>query len=329
MRSLDEVVGTNPGAVLDLIRLRARERDPAEPVAPRRKLALVVEGGGMRGVLSAGSLLAVDLLGFRSAFDEIYAASAGAVNAAYFTSGQGGLGITVYFDSINNRTFFNPYRPWKIIDVAYVYDHIVSVVKKLDEDAIRRARTRLYLSVTDAISGCNVLIEANTAADPIPQILKASSALPILYNRTVRLSTGLYVDGGITDPMPIRRAIDRGCTDILVLTTKVGTHVNVPLTPVQRLILAGAIGVRYPELGTACRQAHTAANLNRRLASGEDKAAGVNIATIGPSATELIVDRITMDRRTLVRGASLLANKTCRIFGEPATPITEAFKAFG
>ena len=59
----------------------------------------------MRGVLSAGSLLGVDLLEFRDYFDAVYAVSAGSVNAAYFLSGQGIEGITVYFDDISSRRF--------------------------------------------------------------------------------------------------------------------------------------------------------------------------------------------------------------------------------
>src|SRR5207244_13520104 len=81
------LAGTHRRRVIDLIleRAAAAGRNPPDP---SRKLGLVIEGGGMRGVISAGSLLALDLLGFREIFDEIYAASAGGVNAAYFLSGQ-------------------------------------------------------------------------------------------------------------------------------------------------------------------------------------------------------------------------------------------------
>src|SRR5215471_7011063 len=47
------------------------------------KLGLVVEGGGMRGVVSGGSLIAMERVGLSSVFDEVYGESAGAINACY------------------------------------------------------------------------------------------------------------------------------------------------------------------------------------------------------------------------------------------------------
>src|SRR5207249_2082981 len=146
--------GTHPRRGIDLILERASSAAGPQPDRSR-KLALIIEGGGMRGVVSAGSLLALDLLGFREVFDEIYATSAGAVNAAYFLSGQGKLGMTIYFDDIANRRFINPWRLLKIVDVDYAYDRVISLHKPLDDVAIRASRVRFLLSVTDARSGLN------------------------------------------------------------------------------------------------------------------------------------------------------------------------------
>ena len=53
-----------------------------------RRIALVIEGGGMRGVVSAGMTAAIEQLGFTECFDEIHGASAGAFNAAFLIAGQ-------------------------------------------------------------------------------------------------------------------------------------------------------------------------------------------------------------------------------------------------
>lgn len=319
------LAGTRPASVIELLRDR-RARGAAATRA--RRLALVVEGGGMRGVLSAGSLLAIDELGFRGCFDAVFASSAGGVNAAYFLSGQGRLGITVYFDSINNRRFFNPWRPWKIVDVAYVYDEIVASVKRLDEDALRAGGPEFYLSVTDARTGANVVIDVKRAPDPVHRVLKASSALPILYNRCVRLSNGLYVDGGISDPMPIRRAIESGCTDVLILSTRPIDHVNPDLTAMQQLILRAAVGLHRPRLAAACRLAHTRANTSRDLASGREQVPDVNVASIAPSPDESMVDRLTMDRNVLIGGARLMATRACEALGEDPAALEAVFGTF-
>ena len=63
-----------------------RRREGSRPGARRdgRRVALVIEGGGMRGVVSAGMTAAIEQLGLRDAFDEVHGASAGAFNANVF-----------------------------------------------------------------------------------------------------------------------------------------------------------------------------------------------------------------------------------------------------
>ena len=51
-------------------------------------MGLVVQGGGMRGVVSGGGLTALHDLGMRDLFDATYGSSAGAMNLTYFLAGQ-------------------------------------------------------------------------------------------------------------------------------------------------------------------------------------------------------------------------------------------------
>ena len=73
--------------------LAARARAGSQP--GRRddgfRVALAVEGGGMRGTVSAGMALALDELGLVTAFDAVYGASAGAITAAWLLSRPDGL----------------------------------------------------------------------------------------------------------------------------------------------------------------------------------------------------------------------------------------------
>ena len=52
------------------------------------KIGLAIEGGGMRGAVSAGAAAAISLLGLSDAFDSVYGSSAGALIAAFFVSKQ-------------------------------------------------------------------------------------------------------------------------------------------------------------------------------------------------------------------------------------------------
>jgi predicted patatin/cPLA2 family phospholipase len=316
--------GHNPNAVIQLIGRRIDEGPFAG--GEDRRLALIVEGGGMRGVLSAGSLFALDVLGCRNVFDDVYAASAGGVNAAYFLSGQGELGISVYFDDISSLRFANPLRFWKIFDVDYVYDHIVQIVKPLDEAAVRSSRSNLYLGVTDIRSGRNELVDVKASEHSIARILKASSAIPVLYNRTVALGEQRYVDGGLSDLLPIAQAAARGCTDILVLSTRLAGRVSRQPPLWERAIFYAMMGWVHHEVNRAYATNHDRTRQSRAYADGVDQLAGVNIATICPTPHELIVGRVTLSRATLLEGATRMGTRTASILGRPAGPVEHAFR---
>src|SRR5581483_4629326 len=72
-----------------------------------RRVALVIEGGGMRGVVSAGMTAAIEQLGLRDSFDEVHGASAGAFNAAFFIAGQASYLTALYPHGFGDPTFVN------------------------------------------------------------------------------------------------------------------------------------------------------------------------------------------------------------------------------
>ena len=75
-------------AVAELLRRRAAgERDDGA------RLALAIEGGGMRGAVSAGMAIAIDELGLTDAFEAVYGASAGALNGVWLLSGNPSDGL--------------------------------------------------------------------------------------------------------------------------------------------------------------------------------------------------------------------------------------------
>src|SRR6185436_13642937 len=65
---------------------------------PGARVALVIEGGGMRGAVSGGMALALDELGLAQAFDAAYGSSAGTLNAMWLVSGRVRDGIPTWID---------------------------------------------------------------------------------------------------------------------------------------------------------------------------------------------------------------------------------------
>ncbi|UCE64428.1 MAG: patatin-like phospholipase family protein, partial [Nitrospirota bacterium] len=90
----------------------------------KEKIGLVVQGGGMRAVYSMGALAALEEMGFGQCFDHVAGSSAGALNGAYFITGQAGFGVETYVNHLTHRNFVNPFRVKKVMDIDYLVDHI-------------------------------------------------------------------------------------------------------------------------------------------------------------------------------------------------------------
>src|SRR2546425_13217613 len=120
------IFGVNPTGTIALLKERARCLRQGSTPVDGRKVGLIVEGGAMRGVISCAALQALEELGMTAVFDEVYAASAGAVNAAYFLAGQAAYATSIYYQKINNTRFIR--RMWhrKLVDIDDLFDSIIA-----------------------------------------------------------------------------------------------------------------------------------------------------------------------------------------------------------
>ncbi|UCD62513.1 MAG: patatin-like phospholipase family protein [Candidatus Zixiibacteriota bacterium] len=206
------------------IMLRAKERDTGNLEPNHIKTALVVQGGTLRSVASCGSAAALNQLGLTNAFDTVYGASSGAVNAAYFLTEQAALGVTVYTEDVNNRRFLNFLRLKKMMDLEFFFDEIVQDRKLHNFSALKKHPTELKIITADLETAETVWLSSKDDTINIYDALKAGCALPIVYGRGVRIGNHLYVDGFMKEPMPILTPIESDYTDILVLMTQ---HISV------------------------------------------------------------------------------------------------------
>jgi predicted patatin/cPLA2 family phospholipase len=297
-----------------------------QAVANGNRVALVVEGGGMRGAISAGALLALYYLGYSSKLTAIYSVSAGAVNASFLVSGQGDTGIRVYFDHMNNRHFFNPLRLWKIVDIDFIYDEVVPKRMMLNDDSIRASQTALYIGVTNCNTGKQEFFNARDSPVPISRLLKASCALPVLYNRPVPLDGAIYLDGGIEQSLAINRAIDDGFTDIICAYTRPFGYRSSAPSMTDRAVFSGMLGQRFPRLYSSFLGAYRRNNEARSLSEGVVES-GVNILLLAPDRPE-VVSRLTLNRDVLIGSAKSMATNVAKVFGHDVAPISTQFSKF-
>lgn len=321
---LDEVVlhGVNPQGVIDIIKARRARGSQCDEISDGRKLALVIEGGALRAISSAGGAYVLAELGLSDVFDEVYATSAGVMNASYFISGQPLLGISVYFENCTSRKFINPFRFWKILDVDYIFDQVVPIEKPLDVARVLGTRTRLYVAVIDSSSGEAFVVDTKKTRTPLVQVLKAANAIPVYYNRTVAVDGRPCIDGGIGIPFPLAQALENGCTDVLVLSTKPVSYVSQQPSWKNRMIFNMIFAQGNEVMSRVFNDRHLRSREARNLALGRlATPQNVSIATVCTEGIENI-DRLTTNRTVLYDAAVSYGRKVLRIFGEDANSWT-------
>src|SRR6266498_2774957 len=103
------------------------------------KVGLAVEGGGLRGVVSAAMLVALEDLGYADAFDEIYTCSSGALNGAYFVARKTWFPLSIYFDDLTTGEFLSfgrALRGQTPMNLDFVFDEVLARRKPLDYETI-------------------------------------------------------------------------------------------------------------------------------------------------------------------------------------------------
>jgi predicted patatin/cPLA2 family phospholipase len=308
------VYGTDPDRVIDAIRHRALRQVTCRNAAEGRRLGLVIEGGGMRGSASAGGALALAHLGLSGLFDDVYATSAGVMNAAYYLSRQEDIGISIYFDDLATRAFYNPWRCWKVLDVDYVMEDVVKRRKRLDLDRLRLSPSRFHVSMLDRSTGEGIVVDTGLAKESTYTVLHAALSVPVLYNRAVMVAGRPCMDGGLAIPFPLRHAIADGCTDILVLLSHPVAYVE-PEYALWQDILFRTMCARGSAGTWRTYRDHVKVSAQYRdLAIGRTPPpAGVSIATVCTEPP--YVASLTMDRAALMKASAAFGRRTLAALG--------------
>jgi predicted patatin/cPLA2 family phospholipase len=181
------------------------------------KIALVIEGGAMAGLISAASALELQQLGYTNCFDEVYGTSAGAVNAAYFVAGQSDICVRIYLEEVIAGKFMRLFRWPNQIDIDWLADNVVSEgPKRLDTAVLAKSPIELRIPVTDTTSGACRFVSNH--ADPIGHLIpaiKASGSNPLLTTHTERLDGNTYNDGMVRAAVA-SEAAKRAGNDVIV-----------------------------------------------------------------------------------------------------------------
>jgi predicted patatin/cPLA2 family phospholipase len=273
-----------------------------------RRVVLVIEGGGLRGVVSAAMAAAIEQLGLRDAFDEVHGSSAGAFNAAFLLAGQAAYLATLYqqgFGDPGYVSFARPLRGGPVFDMDYVIDHVWTTRRPLRFDAIAASGIGLHFTATDTETASVVDLTDLTTEEEIRGAMRASSRLPWLAGGPVAFRGMTLLDATLAEAIPVRAAT-RTATDMLVLQTRPHGVDHTPLSPaVGRLTdrYLRTINPALVELRRTRSQRYDA--LTAELASRMDDPRQVPaVCVFRPPADATVVGQLEHRTSVLRRGAN-------------------------
>jgi predicted patatin/cPLA2 family phospholipase len=186
-----------------------------------RKTCIVAEGGGLRASYGVGVVKAL-LEHFRiTSVDLAIATSGSAGTLAYYVAQQFDSIVNIWmnllstwkFLSFRNVLFGNP-----LLNIDYLIDVVSKQQEKLDIDVLKAHPTELFIPVTNYRTGEAKYFSKHDDVDFF-EVLRAAKATEISYGRPVKIAGEEYIDGALSVPIGITKAIDAGATDIIVIST--------------------------------------------------------------------------------------------------------------
>ena len=277
-------------------------------------VCLAVEGGGMRGAVTAGMCAALETAGLVPAFDRIYGCSAGAVNGAFTAAGQASLGATIY-EECASRRYIDARRLVRgrpVVDLELVFDELLARKRPLSRDGLANGPDFRAVAVSPRRGQLRVLEDLRDPDETLSAV-RASCAVPVLNGAPQRFRGEPLVDGGFLESVPYRSALREGATHVLALRSRDAGYRLPPCPKRQEL----ALRLACPELVTLLR-----ARPRRYNREAEELEALASNPHGRPRVTQVAVPRecrlvehldtdVTQIRECLRLGAATIASLLC------------------
>lgn len=218
---LDELV-RHP--VLELMRARKEAGTKPGKHGDGATLAVAIEGGGMRGIVSAGMAAAIETLGLGDTIDRVYGSSAGSLNGAFLISGQALWGCSVFYEDLVGRRFLNYgrflSRSKPVVDMEYVIYDLYVHQRPLDYAAIASAAIEFHCLATNVATASIDDLTDLRSVEEIQQALLASTRIPVLAGPPVEFRGRRYLDATLAESIPLGTVLDHDITHLLVLQSR-------------------------------------------------------------------------------------------------------------
>ena len=183
------------------------------------KTCFVLEGGALRGLYTAGVL---DYLYEKKLnIDCIIGVSAGALFGVNYFSNQPGRGLRYNLKYCNDKRYMSVRSlllTGNIVNKNFAYYKVSNELDPFDNDTFKKNKKDFYAAVTNTSTGLAEYIKITSPLDQMEE-LRATSAMPLL-SRMIKLNGNRYLDGAVTDSIPVMKALEMGYDKIVVVLTQ-------------------------------------------------------------------------------------------------------------
>lgn len=236
------------------------------------KLGIVMEGGASRTIFSCGVTDCFLEEGLTP--DYFVGVSAGIAYGVSYLSGQKGRNWKLTETYMSDKRYMGPKylfdRNMKsFYNIPFVFGEIPNKLLPFDYEAFAAFPGEAEAVVTNIKTGCAEYL-------PVPRddtdfsVVVASCSLPVLF-QPVKIGKNYYLDGGVADSVPFRRAFEQGCDKVIVILTRPRDYVKKQESSVH---LASRLYSRCPKLVERLKnrpQAYNDCMQNLRQAEREGK----------------------------------------------------------
>lgn len=182
------------------------------------KIALVLEGGGLRGVFTAGVIDC--FLDNNISFNYVCGVSAGSCNTLAYVAKARGFFKKCILQTDKRNSFFGVQQmseSHKFVNLDKVFEDYAKQYNFSYDDFIK-SKTKWEFVVTNMETGKAEYMHSKDKKE-VKKMGVASCSMPIL-TKPVEINGNLYLDGGIADSVPVLRALDKGYDKIVVVATR-------------------------------------------------------------------------------------------------------------
>ena len=255
------------------------------------KVCLVLEGGAMRGLYTAGILDA--LVDTDIKIDCIIGVSAGALFGVNYKSKQKGRVLRYNTKYANDKRYMGLHSlitTGNLVNTEFAYHELPTKLDIFDEEEYSKSKTDFYAVITNINTGkaeYKKIINATIQVDE----LRASGSMPYV-SQPVKINDNYYLDGALSDSIPVLKAKEMGYDKVIVVLTRPKEYRKKKRSP----LLAKLFYKKYPNLieaiNTRYKQYNDTLDIIEEL---EDKK---DIYVFRPS-TDLKIKRVEKDKSKL------------------------------